>query len=212
MQLTGATISNVKKVKSGEGEHGPWTLYNVQVGDKKYSIFQNSDVAAPQSGQVIAYAEVEERESEKDGKKYTNYTLKKIKWGEESKTLPSAGKNGKEDTPYSMLLSYAKDVVIHHPGSQALNLVDYANAVLTVAAMFQGSLGMASKKPVSNPAGDDKYIQWAQGVKKELTEAQVAELSYIYDVNDIEKVTDRAVQEEIYKTVKGFKEKKEEPF
>lgn len=205
MQLTNATVSNAKKIKEGIGEKGNWTLWNVTIDGKKYALFQDDEPRG-----MIAYAEVEEKTTEKDGKSYINRTLKKIKWGE----APTSGKdspaktNGscREVAPYSMLLSYAKDLVIAHPTFEAASLAQSAQNCLDLADIFRNHKQPEAEKPAQD---NSKYLAWLKSVKI----PNALEVELLKTHGDLSEVTDRADQESIYAAVvKAIKEMEVDPF
>lgn len=114
MQLTNVTVSDAKMVKQGEGEKGPWELWNLTINGQKYSKFRgkNEELTA---GLEIAYMEYEETTKIKDGKEYKNLTIKKLEWAapaepKQEPTLTPLPRPKNGELPYSMKMSYVKDV------------------------------------------------------------------------------------------------------
>lgn len=209
MQITNATISNAKKVKEGIGEYGNWTLWNVTIDGKKYALFQDDEPHG-----VIAYAEVEEKPWEKDGKKGINLSLKDIKWGtapvdtSEKGSPEKANGCGQENGPYSMLLSYAKDMVLAHPSFPDMSLAHAAQNCLDLADFFRLH---KQPEPVKVPRDDKqaKYVAWLKSVV--IPPVLKADLESAH--GELSEVTDRADQESIYKAVtKALKEAEVDPF
>lgn len=72
-QLTNQVISKVERKKDGDGEYGPWVLYNfwLENNDKRFSYFQSGQKPVPVQGMKIGHIEYKE----KVNGKYTNYEV-----------------------------------------------------------------------------------------------------------------------------------------
>jgi len=77
---TNVTIRKVFKGKSGEGQYGSWTAWDVYFdgSDNKYSYFSGGKKPVPVVGQKIAFMEFE---AVTKGQ-YTNRTIKKMVFGQ----------------------------------------------------------------------------------------------------------------------------------
>lgn len=117
MQLTNVVATDVKKVSEGVGEHGPWELWSLTVNGKQYSKFKGPNENL-WSGMEIAYLEAEEKVREKNGKQYRNWSVTKMVLPESmeeprqepTQSPPQSTFKGKPDLPYSMKMSYVKDI------------------------------------------------------------------------------------------------------
>lgn len=119
--LTNVTITKCKELSSGEGEHGPWTLFVIGItGDKgwdgtEFKKFHSGDKTPPKAGDMIKHAELEEG----DYKGKVQWTIKKwdlIVDGSPDAQPQTAAKpkppasTGTDTGPLSMYVSYAKDI------------------------------------------------------------------------------------------------------
>ena len=77
---TNVIIRKVFKGKSGEGQYGPWQAYDVyfEGSENKYSYFGGGKKPVPVVGQKIAFMKFEAKTTKKDGKTYTNRTIKEM--------------------------------------------------------------------------------------------------------------------------------------
>ena len=86
---TNVTIRKVFKGKSGEGQYGSWTAWDVYFdgSDNKYSYFSGGKKPVPVVGQKIAFMEFE---AVTKGQ-YTNRTIKKMVLGQTPTEKPQGG-------------------------------------------------------------------------------------------------------------------------
>jgi hypothetical protein len=77
--ITNTEITKVYEGPSGEGQYGPWQIFNFYVKDhkEKFSVF-GKDEFVPMPGIKLKLLKYEIKHSEKDGKKYTNYDVKEV--------------------------------------------------------------------------------------------------------------------------------------
>jgi hypothetical protein len=154
-QLMGAVITAVSKKKTGDGNYGPWTLYNFQTdqSDDWYSYFQSGDKPVPLVGMKIAFAEYTE---EQNGR-YTNLVIDKLAVAEERVPPPQAKSNtqqrtrGQQPSPpgsykdQSILISYAKDLLVAKIASDRefakTPIKDLMKGCVTVGLHAHASLG-----------------------------------------------------------------------
>lgn len=138
-KTTDKIISKVFKGPSGEGEYGPWQIYNIyfEGSENKYSWFQKDGIV-PTPGTKVMFMKYDIIEKEKDGKTYTNYNIKEIEFDTASLGKPelsgtsSHGKQSNNTLPSSnctMFISYAKDLLVSICGRGEYKEVDYPELV-----------------------------------------------------------------------------------
>jgi len=204
MQLTNVKVTDAKKVKEGEGEYGPWELWNLTLDGQKYSWFRSEKDPSPQSGMVVAFAEYKE---EQKGQ-YTNRNIngKSLKWGEKAPDkAQAASKGGYSDFPSSMLFSYIKDIVIAKASFATPR--DALDEIITLFKYAQKALAEPEVKD-----DNSAYLKWLQENSNLIDEESWANMCATYDVKTLKDITDREHQKEIFAFVKNIKEAKEDPF
>lgn len=174
MQLTNAKVEEVKKVKEGEGQYGPWTLYRLKIGGKQYGYIIPSNKPAPVSGSTVDFVEYEETTTQKDGKTYTNLSIKKIvealhgqSPGESQEHSKSSGNNcsrTKED-PIWYCLSYVKDLQVARIHTDAAiasaKLSEIVEEVLIVGMDFY-------KRATEQKETSEKFLKAMRSLKDSL--------------------------------------------
>jgi len=140
---TNLIINEAKLIKEGEGQYGPYKMWSIkfQGGKNKYTYFEKNNYA-PMVGDMIDFVEWDESQNEKDGKVYTNYTIKTIMLSDKhlENTPQTASepqqRDKKFDSSITMFISYAKDLMVavmpFHPGYHQMELEDLGNIATQV--------------------------------------------------------------------------------
>lgn len=102
VHLVDCKITKVYSASSGESEHGPWQLYNLYLdkGDKKkFSYFHSGKKPIPVEGMQLEHVEYEIETTEKDGKTYENYKIKKLEVSNGSKPTETSPQTTSQPKP-----------------------------------------------------------------------------------------------------------------
>jgi hypothetical protein len=159
MQLTNVKISEAKKVKEGEGEHGHWELWSLTIDGKKYSKFKNKeDMLNP--GTELALVEYEEKKTEKNGKQYTNFSITKMVLSEKpNPTETSQGQPCNNNRDMSFWVAYCKDIqcqrIAVSPVLADTSLKDHVSEVVIAAKQMAAALNGQEKPKSKDPWDDD---------------------------------------------------------
>ena len=83
-QLTNLEIAKVYEGPNGEGQYGPWQVYNLYFvgGKKKFGYIQSGQKPIPKPGMKVLFLDFEIEKTVKDGKEYINNKIKEIKFEE----------------------------------------------------------------------------------------------------------------------------------
>ena len=152
--LTNVEVGKVFKGKSGEGQYGPWQIWDVYLRDdkRKLSYFEK-DGFIPEVGAMIQVLKFEVVTKQgNDGKTYTNYNVKELtpdpNWysGKEPETPPQTRSvatgstiSPKRDSSITMFVSYAKDLMVAFIGQGRyleMDLEDVGGIVAQVGIMM----------------------------------------------------------------------------
>jgi len=155
---TNVTIRKVFKGKSGEGQYGSWTAWDVYFdgSDNKYSYFSGGKKPVPVVGQKIAFMEFE---AVTKGQ-YTNRTIKKMVINEtptETTQDHTKQKNGSSG-PISMYISYVKDVQIAR-----IPYIDHVSFSLSDLMAEIATVGIELFERVENREPEDHSTEDAPG-------------------------------------------------
>ena len=141
---SGVTIGKVYKGASGEGEYGPWQIWNFYLDNKddkrKFTWFEK-DGLIPIEGMSIKAMEFEVSETQKGGKTFLNHTVKWFKLSEVSNAYKPSPQKSTQKPPsvagttnslegISFYVSYAKDLMI---AAMSLN-ADYGQRAVDALA------------------------------------------------------------------------------
>ena len=121
------TIGKVYKGAGGEGNYGPWQIWNFYLDDpddkRKFTWFEK-DGLIPIEGMSVKAMEFEVSESHKDGKTYLNHTVKWFKLNSTSNTPQKStqsasastgtSKNTKEVCGMSFIGGFVKDLLLQY--------------------------------------------------------------------------------------------------
>lgn len=143
--ITNVEVSKVYPGPKGEGEYGPWQIWNFYLKDdkRKFSFFEK-DGLIPQEGMQIQVLKFEVKQKGE----YTNHDVKELTlqadWYDgkepESSEAVQSTISTKRDSSVTMYISYAKDLMVALLASGAypgLTLEQAADLVTQVGMMMQ---------------------------------------------------------------------------
>lgn len=182
--LTDCIITKVYTGPSGESEYGPWQVYNLYLdkGDKKFGYMHSGKKPIPKEGMEIKHIEYELETTQKDGKTYENYKIKKMEVAEEksstsktsTQTTSHPTSNNKDASYY---VAYAKDIAVamlNDDPDAAYEVGKVETIALEVTSIGLKMLALVNKDtPQNTPSESPEWVQGASRPKAEGTTLSV---------------------------------------
>lgn len=216
LQLDNVKVSKViENVFSGEGEYGMWYLHNLIIDGDKFSLFGNENTCEIQAGDTLLFIEYEQDVKTKNGKAYTNRTIKKFKKVARSSPAPDpnsktstsqsqaqqhAPANGNQkDNPFWFVLSYAKDLQVARIAKikeiDTIPLKDFMKEVYVAAKGLMKEIEKDNKATTSN----FKFLEAVKGFKKDLGQELYDQVKKAHSVKKANEITTRKDQVAFFK-------------
>lgn len=150
--LVDVTIKDVKRGPSGESKHGPWQIHKIYLEGYKgdFAYFEKDGETIPKRGMKIRVFDYETKQNQKDGKTYTNHTIKRLTYADGEKHEPRTDTQVPKRAPHGIPEPQSIDI----PISQSV-MTSYHKDF--ICAMIRG----ASLIPDNIPIAMDGFIQCA---------------------------------------------------